>query len=62
MLLGLNGLLCDDRDTQIDSASGRSADISAMKSSISRVDGRVGLVVRAQTHAATSLECDFPDP
>jgi hypothetical protein len=33
-----------------------------MNPSTSLVDGRVELIVRAQTHAATSLECDFPDP
>lgn len=34
----------------------------AMKSPTSRVDGRLGLVVRAQVHAATSRERDFLDP
>jgi hypothetical protein len=62
MLLGLNRLLCDDRDTQIDNPSDGGAAISAMNSSISLVGGRNQLVVRAQTHAATSLECVFPDP
>ena len=56
------GLLCDDRDTQSDSPSGGSAEINAMNPSTSLVDGRVELIVRAQTHAATSLEYDFLDP
>jgi hypothetical protein len=56
------GLLCCDRNTQSGSRSGGNAEINAIEPSTSRVDGRAGLVLRAQTHAATSLECDLLNP